>query len=430
MVETIVALAVLGMFFAAVSVIIQSVLVNVGSSRVRATALALAQQKMEIIRNLPYASVGTAAGIPSGPVLQTETVTVNGLQFTVTTSIIYIDDPFDNVVPADVIPTDYKRVRVEITWGGTYPSKTPMALVTNIVPKGVESTTGGGTLYIRVFNSSGGPVGSATVNIDNTAVSPVIHMQTLTANDGTLVIPGAPACITCYQITVTKQGFSTDKTYSTSQIANPSQPDATVIAGNLTQLSFSIDQISTVTVTSVNQSYQPIANVQFTIHGNKIIGHDALDNPVYKYSYSTNTGGYTVSIPSLEWDLYTLDFTNSSHSLAGSNPTIPFQLLPNTSLTVTVVAVLKTNVTYLVTVKNNAGYLQSSASATLSNIALGYNVNKITPATGSANFGQAFFGGLQPATYDLLVSLPGYQDATQSVTLSDNQQTIITLNPF
>lgn len=430
MIETIVAIAVLGMFFASIGIILQGVLENIGSSRVRATALALAQQKMEIIRNLSYANVGTAGGIPQGPIVQTEQVTINNLVFTVKTSVIYVDDPFDGVMPADLINTDYKRARVEITWSGAYPSRTPVALVTNIVPKGIESIVGGGTLLIQVFNGSGLPVSNATITIDNTAVTPAIHMQTLTNTDGLIVIPGAPACITCYKISVTKQNYSTDKTYTTTEVANPLQPVATVIAGSLTQISFAIDEVSTIIVNSYNTLSQPIANVIFTIHGSKLIGHDTSDNPVYKYQYSTNTGGGTVAIPALEWDTYTLDFTNSYHTLAGSNPTIPFALMPKTTLNLPIIAVPKTNISLQVTVKNSSGLLQSSASATLKNVAFGYSDTQTTPGTESASFGQVYFGGLTFGTYSLLVSLPGYQDATASIPLSTNQQDTITLNTY
>jgi hypothetical protein len=283
---------------------------------------------------------------------------------------------------------------------------------------------------IQVFNGSGQPVNNASVSIDNTVVTPAIHMQTLTNTDGLIAIPGAPACIACYKISVTKQGYSTDKTHSSSEVANPLEPDATVIAGSMTQLSFAIDQVSTLVVNSYNTVGQPIANVLFTLRGTKLIGHDTTDTPVYKYQYSTNTGGGTVSIPSLEWDTYTLDFTNSFHSLAGSNPTLPFIISPNSTMTLPIVAVPKTNISLLVTVKDSTGNLQSSASATLTSVPLSYSQTQITPATGSANFGQVYFGGLSFGTYSLLVSLPGYQNATASMTLSTNVQDAIQLNRY
>jgi prepilin-type N-terminal cleavage/methylation domain-containing protein len=427
--ETVIALAVLGMFFAATAYMLQQVLVEIGQSRLQATALSLGQAKMETIRNLPYSQVGTAGGIPQGPLLQSEAVTTNGLVFTVTTSVVYVDDPFDGLAPIDTINNDYKRARVEVTWGGAYPSRQPVTLVSNISPKGVETTAGGGTLIVQVFDSLGQPVPAATVTVDNTVVAPAIHTQTLTSALGILVLPGSPACVACYKITVTKNNYSTDRTYATSEVANPLQPYATVIVSKVTQLSFAIDVVSTVIVNSVNSAYQPQTNVQFTLRGGKIVGYTALDEPVYKYTFATNTGGGTVNIPALEWDNYTLDFSNSLYNLSGSNPVQPFPLPPATNQTVTAVVTPKTSTSLLVVVKNNAGELQSSASAELSNAGIGYDTTKVTPATASADFGQVFFGGLTAGTYNLKVTLSGYQDSTSSSTLTTTHQENIVLNP-
>ncbi len=431
LVETLVALGILGIFFAAVAGILQQVLQEVGQSRVRTTALALAQEKMELVRNLPYANVGTIGGIPQGPLAQNETITINNQPFTITTSIEYVDDPFDGLAPSDLINTDYKRARVEITWEGAFPSRVPLTLVTNISPKGVETTAGGGTLFIQVFNANGQPVSNANIKLDNTAVSPEIHLQTLSNVNGLVVLPGSPACITCYQITVSKTGYSTDKTYSTSEVANPLQPYATVIEGDVTSISFAIDEVSSVIVNSLGSreaGFPPIAYVEFTLKGNKIIGYDVSDDPVYKYSFSTNTGGGTVTIPALEWDTYNLDFTNSSFNLAGSNPTSPFALPPKTSLAIGISAVAKTNNSLLVIMRNTADELLASASATLIN-APAFISTKSAGLSGNPDFGQAFFNSLDPAAYQLIATSAGYREATASVNISGIKQETLKLIP-
>lgn len=429
--ETLIALAVLGVFFAAVSVIIQQILQLTGQSRLRTTALALAQSKIEIVRNLPYQQVGTVGGIPQGPLVQTETITVNSQPFTVKTSVVYIDDPFDAIAPNDLINTDYKRARIEVTWSGPFSSTKPVTAVTNIAPKGIETITGGGTLYVQVFDANALPVPNATVKIDNTGVNPEIHTSTLTSTNGFAAFPGAPACITCYQITVTKNGYSTDKTYGTSEVTNALQPHTTIIEGEVTQVSFSIDLTGSVTIRSYGSrasGYPPVAAVFFTIRGSKIIGYDSFDEPVYKYSYSTNTGGSIVTIPGLEWDTYTLDFSNSGHALAGSNPVNPFALLPGQAEAIDIVAVPKANTTLLVTVIDNAGNRLASASAHLKNSG-SYDSAIDTGATGAADFGQAFFDNLTPGGYSLSASFSGYLEATSSVTISGNKQDSLILNP-
>lgn len=428
MIETIVGLATMLIFFAAVAAIFQNILTNIGTSRVRTVALALAQEKMELIRNLPFSDIGTIGGIPQGMISPSETVTINNQQFTITTSIIYIDDPFDQIAPSDTINTDYKRVRIEITWGGVYPSRIPVSLITNFAPKGIETVAGGGTLFITVINSSGNPIQNATVTVNNDTVLPPIHMQTLTNANGIVVLPGTPACISCYRITVSKTAYSQDRTYSTGEVANPLMPDPTVIEGSITQVTFSIDELSSIIVNSYSQSLQPVSNVAFTLLGSKIIGYDSDDNPVLKFSRSINTGGGTVTISAIEWDTYTLDFTDSSYTLAGSNPPIPFVLPPKTNQTLPIVVYPKANASLLLYVKNSTGILMASASATLTNIPNGYASTVITPSTGSANFGQAYFPSLLPAIYDLKVNLAGYAESTTSVTISTNQQETVQLN--
>ncbi|MBI4065306.1 hypothetical protein HY409_02970 [Candidatus Gottesmanbacteria bacterium] len=432
MVETLVALGVLAIFFLSVVVILRSILHTVASSRIRTTALALAQQKMEAIRNLPYTSVGTAQGIPQGSLPQTETITISGQTFTVKTNIVYIDDPFDGIAPSDIISADYKRTRVDVSWSGAFPSKYPVTLVTNIVPKGIETTSGGGTLFIQVFDANSLPVSNASVAIDNTSIVPEIHIQTLTDANGFVSLPGAPACVACYKITATKTGYSTSRTYGSSEVTNPLTPHPTVIEGQITQLTLAIDRVSALIVNSFGSresGYPILGNVLFTLRGSKTIGTDTLDEPVYKYSFSTNTGGGTVSIPDLEWDTYTLDLTNSYHDLGGSNPVSPFALPPNTTLTAQVVGIPKTNTSLLVVAKTSGDIPLASVSAQLTSNSLAFDQTKFTGATGSADFGQTFFSGLTSGNYDLKISLAGYEEATASVSVAGVTQESLILNP-
>jgi type II secretory pathway pseudopilin PulG len=432
MVETIVAIGVFSIFFASIAFILQQVLENVGTARVRAVALSLGQEKMELIRNLPYTNVGTIGGIPNGPIQQIENIIINSTAFTVTTSIFYIDDPFDQSAPTDPIPADYKRVRVQVTWGGLFPSRLPVTLVTNIVPKGLESNPGGGTLIVQVLNSQGLPVSNSNVTITNTLVTPNINVSTLTNANGMVVIPAAPACITCYNISVTKAGFSTDRTYTSSEVANPLQPPPTVIEGSVIQVSFSIDQTGSLSISSRSSQetgYLPLTNVIFALRGTKIIGHDTQDNPVIKYSQQFTTGGGTVGIPNLEWDTYTVDLTDSNYTMAGSTPLNPISVLPGVyNIPMTIVADPKFASSLLVTVKDTMNQLVSSVAATLLNNTSGVELTKITAATGSANMGQVFFNNLTLGNYLLTASLSGYQTATSSLTINGNKQTTVVLN--
>src|SRR3989338_11307642 len=92
LVETLIGLLVLVTVSLALFALIDLTLRVFWENKARTTANALANEKMEIIRNLPYVNVGTIGGIPSGTLAQEETASRNGIQFHVKTSVIYIDD--------------------------------------------------------------------------------------------------------------------------------------------------------------------------------------------------------------------------------------------------------------------------------------------------------------------------------------------------
>ena len=70
----------------------------VSLNKTRITARHLAQEKMELVRNLSYEDVGTVGGIPDGIIEPEEMVRRNDLNYTIKTDISYIDDPFNNVL--------------------------------------------------------------------------------------------------------------------------------------------------------------------------------------------------------------------------------------------------------------------------------------------------------------------------------------------
>lgn len=444
LVETLVAIGVLGMFFSAIVVILRDVFTNIAEARIRSVALTIAQTKLETIKNLPYASVGTSGGIPSGTIPQSQNQEVGGQTYTVKTSIFYIDDPFDGEVPADTISADYKRVRVEVSWEGSNPSRFPVALVTNIVPRGIESITGGGTLMIRVFDSQGIPVGNATVTVSNTSVSPPINLNTLSSSSGIVAIPGAPACITCYKISATKSGYSTDKTYTPGVapdpinrpsiiLTNPISPDVTVIEGQVTQVSFAIDKVSAIrffTYGTAESGYPPIGNVSFTLRGSKQLGTTSSDAPVYKFEQTVSTIGFTYYLNNLEWDTYGVDFTGRGYDLAGSNPESPILVNPGTDTTESLSLSVANNPSLLVKIKESPTVMSASASAELANFAQTYIATKSTSATGSADYGHIYFSGFTPGTYTLKINANGFQEASSSVSLTGTKTETITLNPL
>lgn len=222
----------------------QGLLKVLAQSQHRVTALALANQKIEMARNLSYGDVGTEGGIPAGTIPETETVTRNSIDYCVKTTVVYVDDPFDGIAPADLSPNDFKRLKVKVSWSGRFGGNT--VLITDRAPENIEG--GGGTIFISVFNAEGKGISQANIHIINDDVSPSIDANYQTNADGILVLPGAPPSIGNYKISVAKTGYSSDRTYGSEEVANPSKPHATVFEGELTEISFSIDKLSNFSV--------------------------------------------------------------------------------------------------------------------------------------------------------------------------------------
>ena len=229
----------------------------ISENKYRVNAIALANQKTEMIRNLPYNSIGTQGGIPAGPLPQTETILANGKNFDINIQIIYIDDPFDGLIssiPPDLLNTDYKRVKVTAAWTSRFNYQEAVVLMTDIAPKNIETTVTGGTLIIKVFNADGDPVPQADVHIENNQVAPPILINNQTNAQGTLIFPGAPPAQESYEVTVTKPGYSTDYTSPiTPQNPSPTKPDASVYLNQVTEISFFIDLVSTFNISTISQ---------------------------------------------------------------------------------------------------------------------------------------------------------------------------------
>ncbi|MFC1748264.1 hypothetical protein ACFL2V_05595 [Pseudomonadota bacterium] len=419
LIETLVALISLGLFFTALVVIFQSVTNLVAESKIRTVASAVANEKLEEVRNLPYVDIGTVGGIPQGVIPQDDVIIVNSQEFDVHTTIVYVDDPFDDVAPIDVIPTDYKRISVSVTWSGLYASKTPVHMVSDAAPDGLEMDEGGGTLIVEVVNASGVAVSGADITIFADQPDPDVNIQALSDSKGKLILPGAPECIgECYQVSVTRNGFSSDRTYSTTEVTNPSKPHATVLAGQVTQLVLTIDQLSNlnfVVTGSRETDYPPFMGVEFVLRGNKTIGTDALDQDVYKYEQNHVTAfGGIVTISNIEWDTYTIELPGGSTvDYAGSVPTNPFSLLPGQTLGVKMVVAPASTNSLLVITRTTSEGLIASASVTLRGPS-SFIATDSGGLGGKGDQGQVLFPNLSVASYDLLIEKPGFKDATGS----------------
>lgn len=261
LIDVIVGIALLLIFFMALFGLLRASLVLSTLAKASATATSIASVQMEYLRGLSYDNLGTIGGIPSGVVAPTATTTTDGLSYVTQTFISYVDDPADGLGANDTngITTDYKRARVAVSYSIAGQSKS-VVLVSDFAPPGIETTNGGGTLAINVVNASGTPVSSATVHITNPSTSPTVDLTTFTNVSGQVYLPGA-ATSSDYQVSVTKTGYSSAQTYArdtTNQNPNPGY--LTVAQGQTTTQTFAIDLLAHLNLAT----FTPIATSTFS----------------------------------------------------------------------------------------------------------------------------------------------------------------------
>ncbi|NTV44392.1 MAG: carboxypeptidase regulatory-like domain-containing protein [Candidatus Yonathbacteria bacterium] len=249
LINVLVGSALLLMVFMAVEGVFRLSVEIITDSKARIGALALAQESIEYTRSLPYTSVGTEGGIPAGNIPQEETVSLNGVTYTRRTTILYVDDSADGEDDEDEngITTDYKSVRVTIFWNmrGTERS---VNLTTRLVPVGIETTTGGGTLVVRVADALLAPVQGAIVHIENDDTTPPVSMDAETNVSGRIMIPGAPS-VGSYEVTVSKEGYTVAQTYAVSaNLSDPVPGHVSILEGQSSVVSFQIDHVASATV--------------------------------------------------------------------------------------------------------------------------------------------------------------------------------------
>ncbi len=401
-------------------------------TRARTIAKHLATERIEEVRNLAYENVGTIGGIPPGALSQQENIIRNGLSYIVRTRVNYIDDPFDGLAPNDLMPTDYKRVRTDVSWGGVAPSRgNTITLLTDVTPRGTEVASGTGTLSILVFNSQGQPVSQATAHILATSLTPQINLSLETNDNGRIILPGTPNCDSCYQITVSKEGYSSERTYTSSEVANPAKPQLTIIEGQVSEVSFAIDLTSTLSITSLGNKeagFPPLPGQALHIRGTKIIGTDGYDSPVYKLDqdFATDSNA-NYSFEDMEWDNYEISLpSGSTFNTATTNPLQPIIILPAQTTNFSLALTPKTANSLLTIFKNSSQELVASVSAKLREGT--FEASESSGLSEDPDFGQIFWSNLDLKTYLLEATVSGYATYSANVAVSGYTTQTIILN--
>jgi len=415
---------------------------SLAQSKHRIAATELANEKMEIIRNMNYADIGTQGGIPSGSLPQNETVWKSNQKFNVQTTIRYIDDPLDGVVPNDSngVSRDFREARVEVTWGGIQLGK-GVVLVSNIVPNGVESESGGGTLRFNTIDSTGVGIEGASVHIENNVLDPRYEDNFQTDSTGSILLAGMPVGDQTYEFSVSKSGYETVATlppYPTNPSYEPVDLHGSVIEGELNSKAIIIDKLGSISLVSKNINDQIVPNVNFNLEGGRILGQTVVDPPqvsetVYKHNINSETdsgGNYTLNDASP--GNYTLTVSEPGFTLIGAEtPLMPFSLVPDQDAILTLIIADNTVDSLVVKVFNDAtGERINGASVRVWD---GASFDQ-TLVTGVA--GQVFFPPVvdPPVTltagqYNLEVSASGFQSYSGTVDINQLTQKEIKLLP-
>lgn len=255
LIDTIVGTALMLIVFVGVAAAFKLSVDVVSNNKARAGAIALANERMEYLRSLAYGQVGTVGGIPAGIVAPTETIALNGVQYTRRTYIAYVDDPKDGsgVNDSNAITADYKTAKIEVSWQRRATPR-EIQLVTRIEPlNGMEIACAPpcGTLLINAVDSLGQSLSNAQISIVNSGAG--VNLVTFTNASGTAMLIGAPAA-SGYQVTASRTGYSTAQTYSASAAnSNPNPAHLTVSNGQTTSSTFGIDLVGAKTVRTFTQ---------------------------------------------------------------------------------------------------------------------------------------------------------------------------------
>jgi len=478
LIELVVATFVIGTTLVGVVGLMVLVLRTAQEGERRVAAVALVNEKAEMVRNLPYAAVGTVGGIPEGAIEPEDVVTRNATTYVVKTDIRYVDDPYDGVlgggggggcieishhppgnpevcqdlcvaasavnahlahgdstslmcdgspiIGPDVLNTDYKQARVEVSWNSPNNAK-PLVMLMTVAPKGIEGGELFGTLDFQALSSLGLGIEGAVVQLVNATVNPAVDISTLTNSEGRVVLPGLPEGAG-YELSVSLPGYTGEQTLDQTATFFPDidHLHLTSLVGEVIEKTFFIDLVSTLTLNTVDEDALPLGSVAYNLKGLKTIGLDELGELVYGVDIDavTDAGGNASHTP-LAWDAYnvTIDGVATGYDIKETSIVMPTTLDPNETADMTLTLVDHTDYSVHVTVTTPTGDPIDNATVQLAGT--GYD-----ETLGTGVVGQVFFADLPTAqSYALTIDAPGWVTNNQNVTVDEGERLIIELTP-
>lgn len=391
----------------------------------RQSSAMIANEKMEIIRNLQYADIGTIGGIPSGNIATSENITVDGKIYAVRTFIKYQDDSFDGVYPTDTIPNDYKIVKVAVSWTGAGDSSSDVELITRFVPPGLELVSGDGVLAINIIDSEGKGVSQASVHIENGDVSPSVNFTAKTDDSGNLMFPGAEESILAYKLTVSRDDYETVETVDPDSVEyNPTDSHASVVSGSVNTKTIVLNKTSDIEIKSMDYLGVVLPNVSFHLKGGRILGTDTSVPPANVYNidhdYSTELGGEK-KLEEASPGQYVLSEIDpvSGYTLISSEPVSPITVLPNETKTIEIKFAKNDEDSLVIYVQKDSDSTPVEGATVHLTNGSGYDATVTTANDGVAIFPLVAIPAFASGDYNIEIKAEGFQD-NNSTAMVDN----------
>ncbi|MFH0969058.1 MAG: carboxypeptidase-like regulatory domain-containing protein [Patescibacteria group bacterium] len=416
-------------------------------SKNRLGATALANERMEIVRNLKYDSIGTEGGEIEGNILQDENVAENTRQYSVHTLVEYVDDPIDGLAGEDSAWwADYKRVTITVSWNNSNLSNGKVVLSSFFPPPGREvQHLGDGILSVNVCSDQGEKKGvpDSYVHIQNSETGLNTGKDTDTSGYAVFMGSNVRDSVQKYEITASKDGYETVSTMPPYPITSyiPDFPHATVItAGGAVNVAYIIQNKLAENLTIFTENYlgESLPNIDFHLIGGKKIGKQPAEpfDAVYNLDSNEKTNGDgKKDLGAVSPGDYTFSLVNpalANYEIISADPYLQsgssfeqFSLSSDQSLNFKIKLASKSETSILVKVVDTNSSPISGAQVKLSNTS-GYDITQSTTSEGNAFFpttSDLFASG----TYDLKVTADGFQDNDSQVIISTNQLKVETI---
>ncbi len=288
------------------------------TAKLKAAASTLATNQVEYLKSLPYDELAVEGGsiYTVNPLPASKQETINNHTFTVKTSINYIDNAYDGCAeypsqedkelycrnypspsgaPAvDTNPQDYKVINI-----GVYNQADALLaeVDTRIAARVAETDSNTGSMFVSVLDNTGNPVQGATVQVQNSTLSPAVDLSDSTDADGNALFYGVPPDTSGfdYTISASKTGYSSLSTIKSSGGLQPTYPSQNVFAQQASYLTLSISpqNSNSLAIEAVDTAGNPLSNLAVYAKGGYKKYSDSSDSQYYYDNFSPSDNRLT-----------------------------------------------------------------------------------------------------------------------------------------